>query len=575
LIKRKETGLDIMRFSANAKQVLRARYLARDEHGQIIETPEQMFRRVARSIARADKLYDKSADIKATEAEFYDLMSSLDFLPNSPCLMNAGRRLQQLSACFVIPIDDSMESIFEAVKNTALILQTGGGTGFDFSDLRPRDDIVKSTKGVSSGPVSFMDVFNAATEAIRQGGTRRGANMAILRVDHPDILDFIRSKKDLKKLTNFNISVAITDAFMRAYKDDRRFSLINPRTKKKAKDIGARYLFNEIAKSAWSCGDPGIVFIDRINRSNPTPRIGRIASTNPCGEVPLLPHEACNLGSINLSRMLAGRRIDYDKIKRSVHTAVHFLDNVIDANRYPVKEIEMMTKGNRKIGLGVMGFADMLIQLGIRYDSRKAEALGEKLMRFIRDEARYASLKLARRRGVFPNYKGSIYERKGLRLRNATLTTIAPTGTISIIAGCSSGIEPLFGIVFKHYVLEKKTLLEVNGDFERIARERGFYSRRLFDKITKTGSLKGMPGLPPEIKSIFRTAHDIQPAWHIKIQAAFQKFTDNSVSKTINMPKGSSVDDVKKAFLLAYELGCKGLTVYRYASRPRQVLKTI
>lgn len=559
-------------FSANARRVLRARYLAKDEHGRIIETPQGMFRRVARSIASVDKLYDKNANIKATEEEFYKLMSGLDFLPNSPCLMNAGRRLQQLSACFVLPIRDSMESIFDAVKDTALILQTGGGTGFDFSDLRPKDDIVKSTKGISSGPVSFMNVFNAATEAIKQGGTRRGANMAVLRVDHPDILEFVRAKRDLKRLTNFNISVAITDKFMRAYRNNGRYSLINPRTRKSVKALSARNIFNEIAKSAWQCGDPGLIFIDRINRFNPTPHLGRIASTNPCGEVPLLPHESCNLGSINLSNMVGPKGIDYDKLKRTIHMAVYFLDNIIDANRYPVKEIEQMTKGNRKIGLGVMGFADMLIRLGIKYDSKKAEALSKDLMRFIRDEARKVSRELARKRGLFPNHKGSIYQKRNLRLRNATLTTIAPTGTISIIADCSSGIEPLFGIVFRRRVLEGITLYEVNKQFERLAKERGFYSRKLFKKIARRGTLRGLAEVDDEIKSLFKTAHDISWQGHIRIQAAFQKFTDNSVSKTINMPKDATVNDVKNAFLLAYRLGCKGLTVYRHGCRPHQVL---
>lgn len=560
------------KFSANARKVLRVRYLAKNEHGRIIETPREMFRRVARSIAAVDKLYDKNANSKATEEEFYNLMDSLDFLPNSPCLMNAGRRLQQLSSCFVLPIRDSMGSIFDAIKDTALILQTGGGTGFDFSSLRPRDDIVKSTKGVSSGPLSFMNVFNAATEAIKQGGTRRGANMAVLRVDHPDILEFIRAKRDLKRLTNFNISVALTDKFMKAYKNNRGYSLINPRTKKRTKTLKARYVFNEMAKSAWQCGEPGVVFIDRINRFNPTPRLGRIASTNPCGEVPLLPHESCNLGSINLSSMVSDKGIAYDKLKKTIHTAVHFLDNIIDANRYPVKKIEQMSRGNRKIGLGVMGFADMLIRLNIKYDSEKAETLSGDLMRFIRDEARRASIELARKRGLFPNYKGSRYQKRNLRLRNATLTTIAPTGTISIIADCSSGIEPLFGIAFRRRVLEGITLYEVNKQFEKLAKERRFYSRKLFKKIVRTGTLQGVAEIDDDIKSLFKTAHDISWQWHIRIQAAFQRFTDNSVSKTINMPKEATVKDVKNAFLLAYRLGCKGLTVYRYGCRPHQVL---
>jgi len=567
---RQTLGIPEPKLTVNALEVLNRRYLLKDETERIVETPNQMFMRVARAIAKVDKEYGDNPE--ESEKTFYEMMARLEFIPNSPTLFNAGTDLGQLSACFVLPVEDSLESIFTAVKNMALIEKSGGGVGFDFSRLRPNGDIVRSTKGVASGPVSFMRVFDTATEVIKAGGKRRGAMMGILRVDHPDIIEFITSKQKTGFLSNFNISVAVTDEFMYNVERDEEYWLINPRNGEKVKRLKTKSVWSLMAESAWASGDPGVIFIDEINRHNPTPEVGRIEATNPCGEQPLLPYESCNLGSINLSRMVVNGKVNWDKLRETVRNAVHFLDNVIDANRYPLKEIEAITRANRKIGLGVMGFADMLIKLGIRYDSEEALQLAEKIMKFIDGEAHKKSMEIAEERGSFPNFEKSIWKDKYKAMRNATVTTIAPTGSISIIAGCSSGIEPIFAISFIRNVLGGTRLFETNPLFELVAKERSFYSAKLLEEIAKTGSVQKIDEVPEDVKRLFVTALDIAPEWHVKMQAAFQKYTDNAVSKTVNMPTEATIEDVKRVYELAWKLKCKGITVFRYGSKPEQVL---
>jgi len=554
---------------------LEARYLKKNEAGEIIESPEEMFRRVARSVAAVDLDYEGLSASAASAEEFYKSMLRLEFLPNSPTLMNAGGELRQLSACFVLPVEDSLQSIFEAVKNTALIHKSGGGTGFCFSSLRPRGDRVRSTQGVASGPVSFIRVFDAATEAVKQGGTRRGANMGILRVDHPDILDFIDAKSDHQALKNFNISIAVPSHFMEAVAAERDYVLVHPKSGKPWGHLNALEVFRRICLRAWETGDPGMIFLDRINQSNPTPELGYLSSTNPCGEQPLLPFESCTLGSINLSRMtkpLRGRvGVDYSRLARTVRMAVHFLDNAIDASRYPLTEISKITLGNRKIGVGVMGWADFLIQLGVPYDSEPALGLAEKIMGFIQRVGHRSSMDLARRRGSYPHFTGR--DGTGNARRNATVTTVAPTGSISIIANCSGGIEPLFALSYlRKHVLDGEQLTEINPQLRAALCEQGHLQRTILDRIIEGGSVRGVAGVPAEIQRRYVTALEIAPEWHVRMQAAFQKHSDNAVSKTVNMAKEVTPQDIEAVYSMAYRLGCKGITVYRDHCREAQVL---
>ena len=583
-----------IKLSDNSQAVLKRRYLIKDNEGRVIETPREMFIRVAKFIAEADRAYGAD-DVQTdkTAQGFFEMMARLEFMPNSPTLMNAGRPLGQLSACFVLPVGDSMEEIFETNKNAALIHKSGGGTGFSFSNLRPKNSVVASTSGVASGPVSFMKVYNSSTEAVKQGGTRRGANMGILRVDHPDILEFISCKDDTAEITNFNISVAITDAFIEAVKEKETYPLYNPHTKKthavdgKEVYLNAKEIFDNIVEHAWATGEPGIIFIDRMNRLNPTAPSEVIESTNPCGEQPLPPYDSCNLGSINLGLFVkeplpddytltdADNGVDWERLGSVIRKAVHFLDNVIDLNKYPIEEIEKQTRRNRRIGLGVMGWADMLVRLGLPYNNEEAFKLGEKIMAFVQTEAKNHSSELAKTRGKFPNWEGSIYKDQEVAMRNATVTTIAPTGTISIIAGCSSGIEPFYSIAFERNVMDGTRLMEINPLFEKAAKKGDFYSEELIEKIARKNSLASFNEIPDEIKAVFLTAADVRPAEHVRMQAEFQKNCDSSVSKTINLPETATVEDVYDAYMLAYDTGCKGVTIYRDNSRPNQVLAAV
>ena len=570
--------MEALKLTENARKVLEARYLRRDREGRVVETPEQLFGTVSRSVAYAEHLLRNGHQAARWEEIYHNLLTYLDFLPNTPTLMNAGKPLGQLSACFVLPVEDSMERIFEAIKQMALVQRTGGGTGFSFSRLRPKGEIVSTTNGEASGPVSFMKIFDCATEHIKQGGKRRGANMGILRVDHPDILEFVTAKRDEGSLRNFNLSIGVTDAFMEAYQEGIDYGLINPGHGRSAGRIPAQQVFNTIVESAWCTGDPGLIFLDTINRSNPTPHVGAIEATNPCGEIPLLPYESCNLGSINLAHMLRRENgeaeIDWDKLRRVTREAVRFLDDVIEVSRYPVPEIEKMTRGNRKIGLGVMGFAEMLIRLAIPYDSDEAVGTAGRIMRFISQEADQTSQGLARERDVFPNWKGSIYESRKMRMRNATRLAIAPTGTIGIIAGTSAGIEPLFALAYKRsHVLNGQTLYEMNPIFEEYLERYDLEARRITEEVQEKGRLKDVEGVPKELKRLFVTALDIPPERHLQIQAAFQKYVDNSVSKTINLPQEATAQDIAKIYFRAWELGLKGITIYRYGSKSAQVLE--
>jgi len=558
-----------MIITERARTVLEIRYLLKNEKGEVIETPDEMFKRVSNYISTAENLYKENPEEWAEK--FYELISSLRFLPNSPAFMNAGKPKAQLAACFVLPVEDSIEAIFKTLKDAALILQSGGGTGFNFSHLRPKGDVVRSTGGIASGPVSFMKIFDKASDIIKQGGARRGANMGILRVDHPDILEFVRIKR-IESLSNFNISVAVTDSFMEALFKDDYYPLINPRNGEIVKKIKAKEVFDEIIQSAWETGDPGVIFIDTINKYNPTPHIGHIESTNPCGEQPLLTYEACILGSLNLSKYVKDKKINYELLEHDINTATRFLDDAIDVTHYPVPEVEAMHKGNRKIGLGVMGWADCLVKLEIPYNHKRAFHLAESLMKFIKEKSHEASQKLAQKRGVFPNFKGSLWEKEGIMMRNATTTTIAPTGTISIIADCSSGIEPYFLLAYKQRILDTEFEI-INKYLVEIAKKEGFYSDEFINELRQKGTLRGIKGAPLKIKKIFKTALEITPEEHIKMQACFQKYTDNAVSKTINLPQRTKKEKVAEIFILAYKKGLKGITIFRYGSKSGTLLK--
>ncbi|HXD93029.1 MAG TPA: adenosylcobalamin-dependent ribonucleoside-diphosphate reductase [Bacteroidia bacterium] len=561
--------------SNNAIKVLNSRYLLKNAEGDIVESPDELFKRVASHIAKAELTYGNAADAKAWEEKFYALMCELKFMPNSPTLMNAGMPLGQLSACFVLPVEDSIESIFTTLKNTALIQQSGGGTGFNFSTLRPDGDFISSSSGNASGPVSFIKIFDAATQNIKQGGKRRGANMGIINIDHPDIEEFISVKREEGVLSNFNISVGIYDAFMIAVEQDAMWQLKHPGTGKLVKEIKARSLWNKIVENAWSSGDPGLVFLDTVNKTNPTPILGEITCTNPCGEVPLLSYEACNLGSINVSQFFIAesKQVDWKKLEESIFYSIRFLDNVIEMNNYIIPEIKALVTGNRKIGLGIMGWAELLIKMHIAYDSDKALQLAEELMKFINEKSKEASIDLAKQRGAFKNWDKSVYH-PHTPIRNATRTSIAPTGTISIIAGTSSSIEPLFALAFhRENVLNNETMDDINPIFVQYLQQNNLYSEALIKQVAKTGTL-AETDLPAEVKNLFKTSLEIEPKWHIQHQVAFQKHTDNAVSKTINMPTEATIKDIDNAYMFAWKQKAKGVTIFRYGSKQKQVLKS-
>jgi len=570
--------------SKNARRVLEARYLRRDARGEICETPDELVHRVARGVAHAELFLDGPAAAERWEGRFRELLARRDFLPNSPTLMNAGTELGQLSACFVLPVPDTMEGIFGAVKQMALIQRSGGGTGFSFSRLRPRGDLVESTGGTTPGPISFLRIFDSVTENIRQGGKRRGANMGVLRVDHPDVLEFVDAKREEGTLRNFNLSVGVTDAFMRSVEEGGRHRLRNPRTGEVAREVDAAELFDAIADAAWRSGDPGLLFLDTVNRAQPTPHVGEIEATNPCGEVPLLPHESCNLGSINLSHMVRGRddgaAVDRERLRETVRAAVRFLDDVITVNEYPSAKLAEAARSNRKIGLGVMGFAEMLIRLGISYDSDRAVETADEVMRLIDREALESSKALAEERGVYPSWEGSRHEETEVRVRNATRISVAPTGTISILAGTSPGIEPLFAVAYRRrHVLEEDEegggapIGQLNPLFVRALEERDLDRERIVGRVLEAGTLRDVEGVPEELRRLFVTALEVPPERHLEIQAAFQRHTDNSVSKTVNLPEDTGRDRVASIYRRAWEAGLKGITVYRFGSKRSQVVE--
>ncbi len=562
-----------LRFTAQALKILTRRYLLKDKNGQIIETPRDLLVRVANNVAKADKRYGASDEsVKRTEKAFLRVMAELRFLPNSPTLMNAGTKTQQLSSCFVLPVEDTMEGIFGTLKDAAVIHQRGSGTGFSFSRLRPRGDVVGKNRGVASGSVDFLKVFDSALEVIKQGGVRPGANMAVLRVDHPDIIRFIESKRDKKALKNFNISVGITDRFMKAVEDDRYYFLTNPRTGKFVGKLRAKDVFAVITQNAWKTGDPGLIFIDEINRKHPAQHLGEIETTNQCGEAPLLPYEGCVLGSINLNTIIKDGEVDWETLRETVRTAVHFLDNVIDMNSYPKKIVERTTKHARKFGLGIMGFADLLIKTGVKYDSEEGLAAANKLMGFIKEQAYQRSMEIAESRGVCEAYSGSEHEKAGRKMRNMTCISVSPTGTISILADSSSGCEPLFAISYQKTVMGDTDFVYLNKHFETIAHKRGFYSPELIRRIAHLGGIQTLKEIPKDVRDIFVTSQDIKPEWHIKMQATLQKHVDNSISKTINFPRSASIRDIEEAYILAWKMKCKGITIYRDGSYEEQVI---